>query len=93
MNSKIVFYVVTSILCLFLACMTPALIEFVNTNAPIENKEMRGDKMVIKPGYEVSINCIGCLFAVIGCVCGTNTLFVNLKSENPTGKNNVHAKA
>ena len=86
MNSKVVFYIVTSILCLFLACMTPGVIEFANTNAPIEYKEMHKDKMAIKPGYEISISCIGCLFAVVGCICGTNALLADLKSENPTGK-------
>jgi len=90
MNSKLVFYVVASITCLFLACLAPGLIEFVNTNAPIEYKEMRGEKMLIKHGYEVSINFLGCLFAVIGCVYGTNAIFFNLKSEDPTGRNNVN---
>lgn len=90
LNSKLVFYVVASIVCLFLACLTPGLIEFVNDVAPIEYKEMRGDKMVIKHGYEVSINCLGCLFATIGCVFGTNAILFDLKSEDPTGKNNAH---
>ena len=86
MNNKTVPLIVISILCLLLACTTASFVEIANIQAPDSFKEVRDNELKLKRGFETSIDFIGMVFVVAGVVAGTGAAHINLKVENPIGK-------